>query len=493
MREIMDWKNHKCRICKKYESENKNGMATHLRLKHDLHIAQYERVHVKGLSKKICEADGCDKEPSYNKSKQRFNDFCVDHANLARSRWSKENIDKTFGGEGPGWKKGLTKDDDESIARQAKAISGENNPWHTLAEEEKLKAQRKASKARRISESKYKEYVSFYEKERSLIIETPYSAYEKRSAPLDVLCLKCNEKFKRTLGNFIQYDGACVNCARHGLSRGENELAEFVSSLGENIIRHDRTILEGQELDIYLPEHQTAFEFNGLYWHSEQFKDKEYHRRKTDQCRANGVRLFHIWEDDWDNKEKIVKSMIKHLLGISQRIYARKCEIRPVDKKRRKEFFEENHLSGDAGARLAYGLFHNDELVACTSFRVPIHYNDGQTIEIARFANKLDTVVVGGFSKILKNAIDEIKSEYDRIVTYIDLDHGSYKDNVYSKNGFKYIKDTTIDYCYTDGVNRYSRWKFQTTDEKTEREQAKESDVYKLYGAGNRVCELTVK
>ena len=59
--------------------------------------------------------------------------------------------------------------------------------------------------------------------------------------------------------------------------------------------------LEGQELDIVLPDLGLAFEYNGVYWHSEKFKDKNYHLNKTNTLKENiGYKLIHINSDEWE-------------------------------------------------------------------------------------------------------------------------------------------------------------------------------------------------
>jgi hypothetical protein len=61
------------------------------------------------------------------------------------------------------------------------------------------------------------------------------------------------------------------------------------------------------EIDI-LPELKLGFEFNGLYWHSNKFKEKNYHLNKTDWFKK--IYASYIWEDDWILRE-IVESQIK--------------------------------------------------------------------------------------------------------------------------------------------------------------------------------------
>jgi hypothetical protein len=80
------------------------------------------------------------------------------------------------------------------------------------------------------------------------------------------------------------------------LSKCEDNLYAFLCTLiaPNQIIRHDRNILNGQELDFYIPIKKIGIEFNGTYWHSDLKKEKAYHFNKSKLAEANGVRLIHI-------------------------------------------------------------------------------------------------------------------------------------------------------------------------------------------------------
>ena len=43
------------------------------------------------------------------------------------------------------------------------------------------------------------------------------------------------------------------------------------------------------ELDIYIPSHNLAIEFDGLYWHSEIHKPSNYHLNKTELCEEHRI------------------------------------------------------------------------------------------------------------------------------------------------------------------------------------------------------------
>jgi hypothetical protein len=92
------------------------------------------------------------------------------------------------------------------------------------------------------------------------------------------------------------------------------------------------------------------------------FFDRLY---KTNLCEEKNIRLIHVYEDDWLNKQNIVKSRILNLIGKSEKLTARKCEIKELtNTKLVREFLVKNHLQGFVGATIKLGLFYNDELTS---------------------------------------------------------------------------------------------------------------------------------
>ena len=127
-------------------------------------------------------------------------------------------------------------------------------------------------------------------------------------------------------------------------SNEEAELFEFVRSIAPDAIRSDRTVIYPQELDVYVPSKKLAFEFDGLYWHNDENKPSSYHLDKTNACMNKGVKLLHVFEDEWLEKRAIVKSRIKNALGVySKTVFARKCRILEVDAHTTRIFQNENH------------------------------------------------------------------------------------------------------------------------------------------------------
>jgi hypothetical protein len=119
------------------------------------------------------------------------------------------------------------------------------------------------------------------------------------------------------------------------------KINEFIEENYNSIVlTSDRKTIKG-EIDIYLPDLKLGFEFNGIWWHNEINKMKNYHLDKTELCENQGIKLIHIYEDDWNYKKEIVKSRILNLLGkITNKIYARKCIIKEVENNSHREFLE---------------------------------------------------------------------------------------------------------------------------------------------------------
>ncbi len=210
----------------------------------------------------------------------------------------------------------------------------------------------------------------------------------------------------------------------------EHDLLSYINSLGSYyIIKNDRSVLNGKELDLYIPEKKLAIEFNGDYWHSEiKKKDTNYHQRKTLKCMQKGINLIQIFEFDWINNSEIYKNLICTKLGVlKNRVYARKCNIKEIDHKKFNEFLTKYHLQGETKTKYRLGLYYSGELLAVMGFNP---YRDYYILN--RFCLKSGVSVVGGAGKLL--SYFEKKISPLKIVSYADLKHSL--GNLYEKLGF---------------------------------------------------------
>lgn len=308
----------------------------------------------------------------------------------------------------------------------------------------------------------------------------------------------CGTEF---LASFNGDNIRCPKCFPNKFGRSEQELNDYIESLGFDTITKSFELISPQQIDVFIPDLDTGFEYNGTVFHSALFgKEQYYHRDKTESALSKGIKLYHVWE--YCNEE-IVKSMICGILNKNiNNLHARKLQIKQVNSKERQLFFDINHLHGDVKASFALGLYQDTELISCISFR---KHKEG--IEIARFATKLYNRVRGGFSKLLKHSINYIKDNYpeiNKIITYCDRDWTpDYKDSVYYKNGFNFVKDSGCMLSYYKNNKVYSRETFQKhklkelfpdnyDENKTADEILIENKIYPIYNSGNWKFELTL-
>tara|TARA_R110000851_G_scaffold146476_1_gene286147 strand:+ start:272 stop:1915 length:1644 start_codon:yes stop_codon:yes gene_type:complete len=302
--------------------------------------------------------------------------------------------------------------------------------------------------------------------------------------------------------NQLPYDHlnghGCSKC-NSIVSSQEIEINSFITNeLKLNTVTSHRGIINGKELDIYIPSKKIAIEFDGLYWHSELFMTKDYHLNKTQLCEESGIQLIHIFEDEWLYKKEIVKSRLRNILGLTKNvIYARKCVIKQVENLESKDFLNDNHLQGSITSTNKLGLYYNNELVSLMLFNNP-RLGIGQKtdhIELSRFCNKLDTSVIGGASRLLKHFIREYKPK--EIISYADKRWSG--GALYDTLGFTKHKDNKPNYWYIINKKRKHRFGFRKSvlsklgfDENlTEREIMYNRGIYRIYDCGTITYKKT--
>lgn len=280
-------------------------------------------------------------------------------------------------------------------------------------------------------------------------------------------------------------------------SSGEQALLEFIKSnyTGEVISRYK---LHNNELDIFLPELNLAFEFNGSYWHSFPIVSKDFHKNKTHLCQENGIQLIHIYEIDWLINQSILKNLILSKLGKTQKIFARDCEVRKITDSEYKSLVSVTHLQGYVPAKYRYGLFYKEELVGCMSFGSRKFNKEKQSgnFELLRFCTKGSIQVVGGASKLLSNFIKEVKPY--KITSYANRDISN--GNLYVALGFEFGGCTSPGLFYVKNSQKFSRQSLQKyklknilpnfDTSKTELVQLLESRYLPIFTSGNLRYEL---
>ncbi len=300
-----------------------------------------------------------------------------------------------------------------------------------------------------------------------------------------VNCLRIKRCFDIKEPNYVE---------KSGRSNAEIELFNWIPCA--NKLSNNRKIIYPLELDMVLPDYKLAIEYDGVYWHSDEYKDKNYHLNKTLECQKHGYQLFHIFDtDDID----IWKSMINNKLKLNTKVHARKCLVKEISYNDAKSFCAQNHLQGSCPSKINLGLFYKEELLEVMTFGKP-RYNKHYEYELLRLCTKKYYSVIGGASKLWKYFLTKYSPK--SVLSYANrrFSNGS----IYETLGFKFKHTTKPNYWYIKDNELLSRVKCQKhklkkmfdtkqlevyNDNMTESEIMKSNGYFKIFDCGNLVYE----
>lgn len=491
----------KCPKCDR-AFESYNGLTTHLARTHDIKREEaYVLVNLGGVFP-LCAYDGCSERPKFRGNSRGYQRFCTGHRGK--------------------WQEGLTAQNDDRIAQRGKKISKAQLAGQHWSNDEETKERvsdkisytRSCNKIHKVE--KYPGLSKGYGWSKGLTKETDprlkaigdalllsrdeiecrfthisgftlideISDETRQSEKLQVCCDACGALVKKSLWGL---EHGCVGCPECSMTAPHRLIKSFVEDVGFEC-EMTRDVISPFEIDIWVSDVNLAIEHNGLYFHSEFCKghNKAKHQLKTDMCAAKGITLLHFFEDELMFKSDIVRSMILNRLGrVKKRVYARKCRLIDVSRDDAVSFFNANHLDGYSNSCATFGLIADDKIVSAISLRKPfLGKNPAGSIEVCRFVSQLDTVVVGGLSKLLSYVKSWcVLNGYDRIVTYADQRWG--KSHAYSSVGFEHNGETAQMFWWTNLSKRFHRLKYRARDGKSEREIAAEAGVAKIWGCRN--------
>lgn len=323
----------------------------------------------------------------------------------------------------------------------------------------------------------------------------PKQAYPGVRGKLRVEC-PVHGEFEQGAHKHLTGQG-CPTCGAY-TPKWEEEVAAIFVKAGLEVERGAR-ILDGREIDIYLPGLKFGIELHGLHWHTEPKVGKTYHREKWESAEQKGIRLVQVFEDEWANKKDIVVDRLLAMVGRCDSIAARKCEVASVPPAQARVFMERRHIQGFIQSSAHYGLYYKGELRAVASFgrarsgamSGPV----GQAWEVLRYASV--GRVQGGFSRLLKAFTEEYRPE--RIVSYCDLRYGDGR--LYEACGFFLEGVTNPDYWWVPNgkvlrIPRYQTQKHKLTrhpelephygPNKTEREVCEAAGWSRVFGVGSQ-------
>lgn len=324
--------------------------------------------------------------------------------------------------------------------------------------------------------------------------------YTGQEHPATFRCTEHLLEFAARPHNVLRGALSCPQCGGTKTSRAEREIADFVRSLGVEVQQQVRTVIAPKEIDVWVPEHKLGIEYHGLFWHVDSNVD-DVHRKKWEAAAAAGVRLLQVFEDEWRDRQPIVRARIAAMLGFGERRHARKLELRALAWRDAATFLADTHLQGRGTAGTAnYGLFDADTLVAVATFgrartgAMTKAKGEGAW-EVLRYASV--GRVVGGFGRLL--ARFEAEHLPRSLSSYCDLRFGDGR--LYTATGFMMQRISEPDYWWVPPpfVRRVSRYEVQKhkmekhpelgafyAPGKTEKQICEEAGWERISGVGNQ-------
>jgi hypothetical protein len=280
----------------------------------------------------------------------------------------------------------------------------------------------------------------------------------------------------------------------------EQQLKAWLTQQGFSDFHKTRTTLENkQEIDLYSPSLNVGIEYCGLYWHSQQYKPRSYHRNKYLACGSQNIRLITIFEDEWLNKQSIVHARLAHLLrGNPGHMGARKLKVAQIDGQSAREFLDMHHVGGHAPASVNVGAYNPDhKLVAVMTFskgrrfNKPKHDWEWEMIRFSTDGGHYPGVASRLFTHFVRSHTPK------SVLSYADLRWG--QGEYLARLGFQRLDDTPPNYWYFSLKNadfkRYHRFTFNKQQllkknahlgaESTEYELAKSMGLERIWDCGN--------
>ena len=272
----------------------------------------------------------------------------------------------------------------------------------------------------------------------------------------------------------------------------DEDFYEFIKKTVKEHFPDSKLRREGDVL--IFDEKKIGWQYCDLLKYSEKYfgYQRDYLFLESRHYAEQGIRVLFVYEDESRFRRDVCKSIIRASLGIfKERYYARKCKVEYLTKEQGVDFFNKNHLQSNGAAKWYIGLIYEDKIVAALSLSTP-RFTQEVEFEIVRFANKLNSQTVGAFDKCF-NLFK--KDHTGTIVTYSDarlFDSRSYR------RSFTEVSDDRsleLAYYYTNGVERFNRFKFQKFklvkafpefEKITEHDIALIMNYFRVYDAGQR-------
>lgn len=266
-------------------------------------------------------------------------------------------------------------------------------------------------------------------------------------------------------GLFYETRGCGICNAESGGSKPENEIAELFTSWGIPVIRNDRRVLKGLELDIFIPEYHMAIEHNGLYSHNnDNIKKRDYHYTKTEMAKAAGIQLITIFGDEWQHRRNAVVGFLSNKFNIEPTmVHGRTCKVVTPTIAEVREFCELYHLQGapSRNTQMAFALEHGGMILGMLS--LSHHHRVADVWLINRICFRPGFRIAGGSERLLHHMKAWlVERNIKQVLSFSDRRYSQGK--LYQRLGFRHDGFTRPDYSYVKGTHRFSKQSLKKTE-----------------------------
>lgn len=292
------------------------------------------------------------------------------------------------------------------------------------------------------------------------------TSYTNVSTDMNIICSK-HGVFQKTYMEHIIFKSGCPSCS-HTSSKFEQWVAQIISEVSGEIPRKKR-LSNNKEIDVVY--NNIGFEANGLLYHCEGLvnghlnnggKDRFYHLNKSKQAEQEGIKLYHIFENEYIERTELVKNKILNACGLNvgKKVNGRDCEIIELIHTDSFNFLETYHIQGGDTSPIRYGAVLDGEIVGVMTFKKT---DEAGVFDLNRYATNYNYHIRGLASKMLKR----FERDYSpsKIKTFADIRWTpDPKNNLYVKLGFDLIEQQPPVYHYYNrmiGTKLFNRMRFQ--------------------------------
>lgn len=288
----------KCKICN-LECNSFNILVGHIRHLHKLTSQDYYDKFLKKENEEFCNNPNCNNRVKYVNIKLGYRQFCSCSCSMSDPENQKQHK-KTFllkyGVENPSQSQEIKNKKIQSYLKKYGRTCNLGDPENRKLQEATRRAKNNGNYHSKDAREIFRKNLSDREKIAQTNIKNHGFANPFQWPEVKEKIAKINQNKH-------------INC-----SCAEYEIYDWIykNYIGK-IIHNDRTVLSGKELDIYLPEINLAFEYDGKYWHADPRLYKatdiidgrtaaeiwEYDKKKDLLCKNLGITLIRIKELDY--------------------------------------------------------------------------------------------------------------------------------------------------------------------------------------------------